>query len=451
VGAATPRAWAAAGAGAAALAALAAAATVVAYAASPAIAVVGPVVLAVAVAVVLRPMTGILLATLAAPLEYLDLRVGGAGLSAAELLFVGSAAAVLLHWALDAAPPRVGLAHLAFAGLIATAATGLLFAPDTVIATKVVVMWSSFLVLSVRMANATARELRWLLLAITAAAAVVAAMALADGGDLRLVGGGTAAENRATGSFSHPNILAFFLVLALPVSLALGLASRGLQRLPCLAASGLVLAALMLTLSRGAMIGAAVSLLVLAHWATFRRVAVGLLVVIAAFAALNLDAIRQSREVSVVSQRLSTVSQERRTNPRLRIYAKAPTMVADRPFLGVGEGNFSQYAGPYGLRDVGGDLFEHAHNVPLTIAVETGLIGLACFLTFAAGALAAAVRVLRARGWPGYPFGLALVAGLSAVAVNAALDYPLRANYVMALIMLEVGALMAFARSAGRG
>lgn len=446
----TVRTWLIAVSAALAIAAAAAIVTLLAYATS-AVIVAALVLSAVAGAALLAyPMLGVYAGVLAAPLEFLNLQVGAVGLSSSEVVFAATAASFLLHGlARDRAHP-FDAAHLAFGALIGVAALGLTFARDTTIVLKVIFDWSVFLTLSIMVSRASKAELRLLFMSLTLSAGIVGAMAVAGAGDTRLLEGGAIAEGRARAAFNHPNILAFFLVLALSPALVLALRERGWRRPPLVIAAGLIFAALLLTLSRGAIFGAAASLLVMLWWVTFRRLAVLLLVVLIAFTALNLNPIARSREVAIVSERLGTVidGREARTNPRLRIYKRAPGIVADHPFVGVGEGNFSRVSALYDLRDRGGEVFEHAHNVPLTIAAETGLLGLSAFLLFLFFLARRAATILRHRAADVFPLGLAVIAALTGLLANSMTDYPLRQNLVMAVLMIEVGALIAYARLA---
>jgi putative inorganic carbon (hco3(-)) transporter len=425
--------------------------TLLAYRFSPIVAV-APFVVAPAVLLILsRPMFGVYLGVLATPLEYVNVRLGtAADLSAGETIYLVTAVAFGIQ---TLVLPRRALAgtHIGFAALIGAAALGLGFAPDKFVVFKVVLTWTAFLALSVLVSREDRQELKWLIVCISAAAGIVSLIAIAGAGDIQLRGGGANASGRAQAGFSSPNLLAFFLVLALCPALALGLIERRWRRYASLAAAGLVFAALMLTLSRGAIIGAMVSLLVMLKWPTFRRILAGLLVAVVVFTALNLNPIEHSREVALVKTRFSTLvsGQEGRTNPRLRIYERVPEMIADAPLAGIGAANFSIVSPSYGLGDLGGDPFAHAHNVPLTIAAETGLIGLAAFLAFVLGLARNSLDVLRARGQPDYGLGVALVAALAGLFANSMTDYPLRANPVMAVLMLEVGAVLAYARLAG--
>jgi O-antigen ligase len=402
--------------------------------------------------ILVNPMMGVYTGVMCAPLEYLDVQVDGGviQLTAGEAVLLVTAASVILRsFGGGLNVLKMSLAHGAFAVLILITTLGLAFAPDTVVVFKIVLMWSVCLVLSIYVLSATSDQLRWLLMAIAVSGAALALIAIAKGGQIELIGGGEFATNRAQASFAHPAVLGFFLQLALPCALCLSLAGGRVGRGPMLVAAGLIFTALMLTLTRGAIIGAGVSIAMLFWLPRFRLFAVVLLIALVGFSAANLNPILHSPQASVVATRLSTIlGHELQTNPRVRIYKGAPAMIIDHPLFGVGAGNFSIVSPLYGLRDLGGDTFEHAHNVPLTIAVETGLLGLAASLVMVAALGRAAVKVLRSRGGPEFPLAMAPLAALTGLVATSMTDYPLRTNLIMALIMIEAGALIAYSRRA---
>jgi O-antigen ligase len=265
----------------------------------------------------------------------------------------------------------------------------------------------------------------------------------------QVVAGGTIVSNRAQAGFQHPAVLAFFLLMAFPPALVLGLRGpRGL-RLPMLALSVFAALGLVFSLTRGAIIGAFVALLLLMAWKTFRRAALVLILAAVVFCGFNAKALEQTREVSVVGTRLSTIfnGQENRSNPRILIWKTAPKILADHPFLGIGQGNFASVSPHYGLYDVGSLPYNHAHDLFLNIAVETGVFGLAAlvWLLVAVGRLIRAT--LRARDRPTYPLGVGLAAALAGLFASSLLDYPPRTNVIMAAIMVEIGALVALERA----
>jgi putative inorganic carbon (hco3(-)) transporter len=423
--------------------------TVIAYLAGPLVATALVVALAGSVLVLVRPVAGIAAAIFSVPLEPLNIRLGAAGLSSAEAILLASAASVLLEWLRGRELWRGGaLAISGWFALVAASSLGVFVADDPVTVVKIVVVWAALGVLAVRVAGGTPQEVRTVAAAIGLSAVVLALIALAGAGDIELRNGGAVVDNRATGAFNQPNLLAFYLVLALPVCLVPVVRWRGLRRLAAGAGAALVLVGLLLTLSRGPILGAVAALLALCAWPGFRRLAATVIALVLVFSALNLEAIRESPEVTVLQTRLSSIRAERGTNPRLRILRNAPAMVVDHPVLGVGQGGFSAAAPFYNLRDRGGDVFDHAHNLPLTIAAETGLVGLSALVVLLIGLVRAGATVLAARASALYPYGVAAVASFTGLAVLSLLDYPLRSNPVLAVIALQLGVLVAAARHA---
>jgi len=72
---------------------------------------------------------------------------------------------------------------------------------------------------------------------------------------------------------------------------------------------------------------------------------------------------------------------------RLYLFRIARDIIADHPVAGVGQREWEHTAGAYSIPytkewTFSPALLAHAHNVYLTVAAETGLVGLALFLTF---------------------------------------------------------------------
>jgi O-antigen ligase len=417
--------------------------SLMAYDIGPAVALVPLAAAALVVAVMVNPLVGIVAGVLSAPLETLSLPLAGvAGITPGEVLFGLAAVSAIWRWMNGTMRPRPAFAHWAFMALVLISATGIAFAPDAFTAFRITFMWSIFLVLSIHLTASSAEQLRAVLLAIAVSGIVVSVIALSGAGKIKLLQGGEIAEHRVQSSFAHPAVLAFFLVMAFPCALCVGLAARGLRRWLLIGGAALVLGALLLTLTRGAILAAGVVLLVLLVWRPFRRVVVVLLASVAVFTAVNGDALFRSREVTLVTTRLATIGgQEAHTNPRARVYAGAPAIIEHHPLLGVGAGNFPDTAARYNLRDLDALPFEHAHDVPLTVAVELGLVGLTALLAFTASVAGTGVRALRARD-ECVDLRLAAVGGITGLAASSILDYPLRTNMIVAIFMLEVGVLM---------
>jgi O-antigen ligase len=433
----------------AAVALLAAAWTMLAYAAGPPMALAALGSAGVVVAVMWQPMVGVYLGLLSIPLELLSFRVGGSfGLSPSELLFLLTAAATAFHVAARSRTVTPSPVFGWFLALLLVGLLGVTFAEDTFVILRIVLMWSAFLTVAVLVSSGTPQELERVLRTLGLTGGIVGLVALATTGDQHLMAGGVIASNRAEATFAHPNVLAFCLQMAIPVALVTGMRARGLVKIVMLAAAAVAVAGLMLTLSRGGIVGAGISLAVLLAWAPFRRYAGAILLVLSLFALANIGSLHDS-SASLVAQRLSTLNSEGiRDNPRTKIWRATPDIIADYPFLGTGMGNFGEVSPRYGIRDLGGFAYDHAHNIVLTFAAETGLIGVFLFLGFVFAVARAGMRALRAGDWPGFAPALAVAASLVGLFVTSLGEYPPRTNVIMAMIMVLVGSLVAYERLA---
>jgi O-antigen ligase len=428
---------------------LAAAWTLLAYAVGPLPAIAVFLAAAVAAAVVWQPMFGVYLGVMAIPLELFSFRVGGTfGLSASELLFLLTAAVAGIHVTVRARTITPSPVFAWFLALLLVGALGLLFAEDTFVIVRIVLMWAAFLTVAALVSSGTPKELERVLQTVAFTGGVVGIVALATTGDQELIGGGAIASNRAEATFAHPNVLGFYLQLAIPLALVTGMRARGLLRAVLLASAGIAVAGLMLSLSRGGIIGALISLAVLLAWAPFRRYAAAILVVLSVFALVNVGSLHDS-PVALVAKRLGTVNAEGiRENPRAKIWRATPDIIADYPFLGTGMGNFSEVSPAYGIRDIGGLPYDHAHNLVLTFAAETGLVGVFLFLGFLFAVAQAGARAIRRADRAAFAPALAIVAGLGGLFVTSIGEYPPRTNVIMAVLLILVGALVGYERLA---
>jgi putative inorganic carbon (HCO3(-)) transporter len=406
---------------------------------------------AAAAVIVAQPVAGVCIAVLAVPLEFAAAEFGGSfGITASEgiLLFTAAIAAprLLLRLSLH----RVPAALYAFAGLVLVSGLGVLFAMDTAVVVRITLMWMTFGIVALLVADSPRSHLRAVAVCLGLSAGVLGAMALIGLGDQRAAAGGAIVSNRAQASFAHPTALALYLILTFPMAFALALGASTRLR-PLLLVSGtLGLIGLMLTHTRGSIVGAAVALIVLLSWAPFRRLAVAGLLLTLIVAVLNVGSITESQPVSVVSERLETIaSLKTRNDDRLEIWSATPDIVAERPLLGAGQGNFPEVSTSFALSDVGGLAFDHAHNLFLNVAVELGIVGLGLLLLFLVLLFRAARRALAERSGPLYPMALAASASLVGVLVNSLTEYPVRQNVVMATTMIVVGLLLACARFSG--
>ena len=435
--------------GAAGIVALAIVQTTLSYRISPVVGVGLPVALAVGAAVLWRPQVGIVLGLAAVPLEVARTSAGSFTLSPMEVMFLLTAGSIAVRWALGVERLRVDPVLLAYAAAIVWILVGLGGARDSFVVVRITLMWSAFGLVCLFVANQAPERIRQILQAVVFAAAANGAIAILTGSALEARDGATAVDGRAQGAFTHHNQLAFFLVMALPPGLVMAMRGRPVPRALAGLASAVILAALLLTLTRGAIIGAAVSLAAMLVWAPFRKLAATVLIGLLLFAVVNADALSRSPELNLVGARLSTVLDRQSAtvnNGRLEIWSTVPEIVADHPIFGVSAGNFQQHSLEYGLRE-GGRPFLHAHNVAMTVAAEQGLVGLALLAVVVVLLVGYARDVLRRKDDPGFPLALGVVAGLAAVSFNSLTDYPPGSNPNMALMLVMVGALIALRRA----
>lgn len=412
-------------------------------------AVFGVALIAAVVAILNTPLIGVCLAALAAPLEYLTVGPGGASFSITPsegiLLITAVSATPRLFATLSAA--RIPTALYAFAGLILVSIAGSFLALDSITVFRIAMDWLAFGLISLFVSQRPASDLKAIAICLALAGGILGAMALGNLDDQRAISGGAIVANRADASFAHPTTLALFLVLSFPLAFALGLRGPVRWRWVMLACGILGLLGLMLTETRGSIIGAALALVwMMVRWPPFRRLATVGLSLLAIVAAFNLGSVTQSQPVTVIGDRLGHLSLHSQGDDRLAIWSTTTEIIAAHPFLGVGQGNFPAASPAYGLVDVGGLPFDHAHDLVLNVAAELGLVGLAVLVLFL-GALLKSVRtVLSHRESDLYPLAVALTASLLALLVNSITEYPLRQNLILATILIDIGLLLGIER-----
>ncbi|GAA1341793.1 O-antigen ligase family protein [Saccharothrix algeriensis] len=248
--------------------------------------------------------------------------------------------------------------------------------------------WLPFLVVTVVLVDVASREVPLpALLWSAVAGAVVAAL----GALHSLVAEG---RTRATGPLEDPNDLAYFLVAALPLLVALAGAGASRLRALGLAAAALVLVAgAAATFSRGGALALAAALawLVARRALPVRAAAVGVAAVLALGGGVLLLA---GPALDRAVQEKTHIAGTNVDTRELRWQAAA-RMVAEHPVLGVGPGGFR---GGYAAASHDAEVDEQtpvAHNMYLEVAAELGLPGFGLFAGLLAVAAVASERVLR--------------------------------------------------------
>lgn len=251
--------------------------------------------------------------------------------------------------------------------------------------------WLPFLVLTMVLIDVAVREVSThaLLRAAFGGAAVAAVGALYS-----LIAGG---EARATGPLEDPNDLAYFLVVALPLLIALPPERRRIGRgaqLAMVLAATVVAAGAAATFSRGG----AIALTCAIAWLVARRA----LPLPALGGALAMLAVLGLTSVLIAGPELARALQEKsyiagsNVDTRELRWQAAARMLAENPVLGVGPGGFrSEYAASSRNAEIA-EQTPVAHDIYLEVAAELGLPAFVLFLGLLAIAIVASERVLRA-------------------------------------------------------
>lgn len=218
----------------------------------------------------------------------------------------------------------------------------------------------------------------------------------------------------------HPNVLASYLAGALPVGGAMWSASRTRPARAGWLAVGLLMAyALLLSASRGAWLAMGVTAGVYAGL-RFQRLAwrvVGLGAALCAAGGLALLGLGgDPRQWALVASVAPAALQ------RLGLYQNSLRLAQDYFFTGLGLGDtFGQVYARYSQLSLSTSV-GHAHNLPLAIWLNQGLLGLLAFLALTLGG-AAFIFQTRRRGAPGALFEGAWL-GVTALWLHGLTDAP---------------------------
>lgn len=197
-----------------------------------------------------------------------------------------------------------------------------------------------------------------------------------------------AQTTRVYSYLGNPNLLAGYLLPAVPLSIAAVFAWRGwLPKLLAVVIAGINMLCLVLTFSRGGWLGLVMSLFIfsllllywlLPHLPRFWRlwafpILLGGLAGILLLAIVFVEPVRD-RAASIFASR-----EDSSNNFRINVWAGVREMIRDRPILGIGPGNtaFNQI---YPLHQRPGFTALSAYSIFLEILVEVGFIGFTIFL-----------------------------------------------------------------------
>jgi O-antigen ligase len=239
-----------------------------------------------------------------------------------------------------------------------------------------------------------ARELKWVVVAYVAGAAVSAAY-----GIVHQPSTGDEGLTRVAGTIGDANEFAAVLVSALPLAITLAVRAGAARRVRVLGAGATILCAagIALSLSRGGLLASLVMLvaaiLVAGRWRA-AVVAIALSIALAGAGYFLLGASSAARQ-RVTSSGTGT--------GRTDLWRVGIRMVQDRPILGVGAGNYATASIRYLLRpgqlsrsDLIANTPKVAHNTYLHVVAELGVIGGVAFAGLIGFAMSCGVRAARA-------------------------------------------------------
>jgi O-antigen ligase len=292
------------------------------------------------------------------------------------------------------------------------------------------------------------KDLRWVMGGLTVFGTIISLVALSSAGNIRAFLGGSVVEGRLQGAFDQPNQLGAFCAVTLFI--AIGLIGGAVTRRGRIAASlaGIVIVAgLLLSLSRGAWVGTGLAMLFLFFaMPEFRRtlITVGLPVLLVAllFGAFNPDA----PQVEVVGARVKSLTLLSPYDARDQIWAEALREMSEEPITGYGPGSFP-VASVRSASESATVFAGHAHNFLLTWGAETGIIGVLIILAFCWALVVIGHRALKATRLRANRRDRMLISGIAGSLISVFgqgfVDYNMRNTVIHLAVWAVVGMLLA--------
>ena len=390
---------------------------------APAVLVVAAIVPLALVLVITEPRIGILVVFASFSIGFASLPFGPLNLQAVDLaIFLVTALVALRRMGAGLVPLRWSPALAWAVALVAWAIVSMTSALDLSEAVKQVGSLAAGAVFATVTYTVcrSMRDIRMLSAGLVFVAAAVTLPALTQMGGFRSYYQGALVEGRLQGIFIEPNELGLFCAMTSLVAagLFLGTRNRPLLRLAYLFALAILLAGLILSLSRGAWLGAGAGVLLLLWWLRDAR----RLLIAAAFPLLiGLVALAtfapENPTVRVVEQRLFAFTNiDQPYDERPEIYAEAIRQIRDDPWTGQGPGNFA-VASRRSASDGVAVAASHAHNAYLNMGAELGLPSVLLLLGLIGTVTAHARKAIRTADRLGARSDAALIAGLAALLV----------------------------------
>ncbi len=184
-------------------------------------------------------------------------------------------------------------------------------------------------------------------------------------------------KGRVVSTFANPNVLGEYLILVIPVTVALALGSKSAkERFAFACGAAFDIFCLILTWSRGAWLGFAVSVIVFLLLADKRCLTAGILLLPPAAVAISLSSSVTNRIASIFTHSDTSSSY------RIGIWRGVIKMLGDVfPYgIGIGEGAFAAVYPSYAMRGI--ETAPHSHSLYLQILTELGISGAVIFAVF---------------------------------------------------------------------
>jgi O-antigen ligase len=250
-------------------------------------------------------------------------------------------------------------------------------------------------------------QLTWLILLCCGFIAGRAVFDYARG--VNLVEGGRLA-GPVSGIFGNPNDLALNMVTFMPFAavIALGRQHSPIKRLTAVSIAALMLAVVVFTKSRGGALGLGIMLVSLVLLGRKVRPGFGAIAVIAVLIATPfMPQTFWTRMASILNEEVDKRDFTGSSEARRVLIGEGIDTFVERPFTGVGAGQFKNYNPPQRK-----ERWRETHNVLIQVASETGILGLIVFsfLIIRAGIAAMFTRrmLVRSRKRLGDPLRLVM-------------------------------------------
>ncbi len=240
--------------------------------------------------------------------------------------------------------------------------------------------------------------------------------------------------NRAFSTLYNPNVLGSYLIMIISIAVAgFSCSDRKYGRV----ITSLVLIAaclcMILTFSRGAWLGLAVSILIIFIFSKEKPYILAILAVTILLAIPEFDTVLSRINLDFLSNDSTNVY-------RRYLWKLALQTFADNPVLGAGLGSFGFFLPSHAKAT--GYLISHAHNFYLHILAETGLLGFLALFGYMVGAMYIAFKLFRSSSCRQTRFlSLGIMAGCMGLLVHGAVDATLYLPQLSIFIWLLVAVI----------